>query len=99
LKTYVNGSCGALRSTGAAMLLHNTSSTARLALSGATLTVALGGPRLRSLAVQVLRGRTWSRVALHGGRGTVPRGNLVQLRLLGNMQDGTPVSAWAPMTG
>src|SRR5262249_46645388 len=88
LKTYVTGSCGAVRSTGAAMLLHNTSSTARLTLSGGTLTVAVGGPRLRSLAVQVLRGRTWSPVALNGGRGTVPRANLVQLRLLGTTQAG-----------
>ncbi|OAI40603.1 hypothetical protein AYO39_00130 [Actinobacteria bacterium SCGC AG-212-D09] len=99
LKTYVTGSCAALRSTGAAMLLHNTSSTARLTLSGGALTVAVGGPRLRSLAVQVLQGRTWSPVALRGGRATVPRANLVQLRLLGTTQAGADVSAWAPMNG
>jgi len=99
LKTYVTSSCSELRSTGAAMLLHNPTSTARLTLSGVTLTVAVAGPRLRSLAVQLLRGRTWSPVALHGGRGTVPRANLVQLRLLGTTQAGTPVSAWAPMNG
>src|SRR5262249_42043066 len=58
LKSYVTSSCGALSSSGAAMLLHNTSSTVRLTLSGGTLTVAAGGPPLRSLAVQVLRGTT-----------------------------------------
>jgi hypothetical protein len=81
------------------MLLHNTSSTARLTLSGGSLTIATGGSRLRSLAVQVLRGRTWSPVTLRSGRGTVPRANLVQLRLLGTTQGGAAVSAWAPMNG
>ena len=99
LKTYVTNSCAALNSSGAAMLLHNTNSTARLTLSGSTLTVATGGPKLRSLAVEVLSGRTWSPVTLRGGRGTVPRANLVQLRLLGTTQTGADVSAWAPMNG
>jgi hypothetical protein len=99
LKTYVTASCGALDSSGAAMLVHNTSSTARLTLAGGTLTVAAGGPRLRSLAVQMLRGRMWAPVPLRGGRGTVPRANLVQLRLVGTTQSGAAVSAWAPMNG
>jgi hypothetical protein len=54
LKTYVTGSCGALSASGAAMLLSNTSSTVQLTLNRGALTVATGGPRLRSLAVQVL---------------------------------------------
>jgi hypothetical protein len=38
-------------------------------------------------------------VTLRGGRGTVPRASLVQLRLLGTTQAGAAVSGYAPLSG
>ena len=99
VKTYVTGRCGALNSSGTAVLLHWTASTANLSLSGRTLTVALRGPKIGALAIQVLRRGKWVPVTLRRGRGTVPAGNLVQLRLTGRTPAGITVGGYAPMHG
>jgi pimeloyl-ACP methyl ester carboxylesterase len=99
IKTYVAGRCGALSSSGTAVLLHTTASTAQLTLSGRTLTVALHGPKISALAVRVLLRGKWVLVSLKRGRGTVPAGGLVQLRLTGRGSGGISVGGFAPMYG
>ena len=99
IRTYLAGRCGALSSSGTAVLLHTTASTAQLTLSGRTLTVALRGPTIRALAVRVLAGGKWVPVTLRRGHGTVPAGSLVQLRLTGRTAGGSSVGGFAPMYG
>jgi hypothetical protein len=97
LKTYVTGYCGRLRSSATALLLHTTTSTVTLTLNGTALTVATR--QVRALTVEALRRGAWVRVPLKRGRGTVPGGNLVELRLTGRTAGGAAVSGWAPMNG
>jgi triacylglycerol lipase len=97
LKTYVTGSCSRLRSSATALLLHTTTSTVTLTLNGTALTIATR--QVRALTVDALRRGAWVRVPLKRGRGTVPGGNLVQLRLTGRTAGGAAVSGSAPMNG